>query len=67
MFDFEQWQVMVFVVTEIDGLEEGLRRHDSEHGERGGSEDNGVGKKSNQVSAGAGCCERRGPAHDASA
>lgn len=37
---------LVLVVTEIDGLEEGLCRYYFEHSERGGGEDNGVGEES---------------------
>ena len=38
--------VWFLAVIEIDGLEEGLRRYNLEHGQRGGGEDNGVGEES---------------------
>lgn len=38
--------VFVFCVVENGGLKEGVRGHNFEHGERGGSSNNGIGATS---------------------
>jgi len=42
---------VILGVAENDGLEEGIRGDNSEHCERGGSEDNGVREESSSVPA----------------
>lgn len=56
-----------FFCSEIDGVEEGLRRDNSEYGEGGGGANNGVGEEGSKLSAGAVCGERRGSSYACSA
>lgn len=71
---FEYWAVGFGVIpgccfswAEINGVEEGLRRDNSEYGEGGGGADNGVGKEGSELSAGAVYGERRGSSYAGSA
>ena len=57
--------ICFFFFAEIDGVEEGVRRYNPEHGEGGGGSDYDVGAKSSSVSARARRGERTG-ASDAS-